>query len=291
MVQPIVALVTDLNDAYAVVVLKADILKAMPGAEILDVRHDIEKGNVREAAFCLAGLHGRFPDNVFFLVLVGSSYYRADYEVVAIRTDLHDYVAANDGVLSYVLQHIAEKYVARITIEQNEFANMPEKRSPVRTSNMFIKALWTLVFQRENTDFFVGGAQYITPGELYQIDLPFLSVYGDVIAGEVMIAKGNRYTTSIGRIEQVANNRLKLSSDLHKNLPQIELNHNATVTVGDITLTGLRNHYEPLDPGQPHAVIGLSGYLELVLPDDIRLNEGDRVTLTASMDTEHTGDS
>jgi S-adenosylmethionine hydrolase len=68
---PIITLTTDfgLTDAY-VAAMKGVILSIAPGAQIVDVSHDVEPQNIREAGFLLESVLPHFPEGTAHVVVV-----------------------------------------------------------------------------------------------------------------------------------------------------------------------------------------------------------------------------
>jgi S-adenosylmethionine hydrolase len=99
----VLTLTTDfgVDDAY-VASMKGVILGINPGAQLVDVCHTIGPQNVAEAAFVLGTAVPHFPRRTVHLVVVDPGV-GTQRRAVVLRTLEADFVAPDNGVLSYVL--------------------------------------------------------------------------------------------------------------------------------------------------------------------------------------------
>ncbi|MBN1675336.1 MAG: SAM-dependent chlorinase/fluorinase [Kiritimatiellae bacterium] len=103
---PIITLLTDfgLRDSY-VGTLKGVLLGICPAARIVDISHAIRARNVREAAFVLACAAPYFPPHTIHTVVVDPGV-GGPRRAIAVRTRRHAvYVAPDNGVLTPALQN------------------------------------------------------------------------------------------------------------------------------------------------------------------------------------------
>ncbi len=99
----IITLITDfgLSDAY-VAVIKGVILNTNPKAQVVDICHAIEPQNVTQAAFVLSTAYPYFPKKTIHLVVVDPEVGTLRRAII-LRTPSADFVAPDNGVLSYVI--------------------------------------------------------------------------------------------------------------------------------------------------------------------------------------------
>jgi len=100
---PVITLTTDfgMGDGY-VGTMKGVILSLAPQAQIVDISHDIEPANVRQAAYVLATAAPFFPAGTVHVAVVDPGVGSARRPIV-VRTQRAFYVGPDNGVLSYAL--------------------------------------------------------------------------------------------------------------------------------------------------------------------------------------------
>ena len=103
----IITLTTDfgLADAY-VAAMKGVILGINPDARPVDICHTIEPQNISQAAFILSTVCDFFPKRTIHLVVVDPGV-GSDRKAVILRTPAADFIAPDNGVLSYIVQNYA----------------------------------------------------------------------------------------------------------------------------------------------------------------------------------------
>ena len=111
----IITLTTDfgLSDAY-VAAMKGVILSISPEAKIIDICHSIESQNISQAAFVLSTAYEFFPQRTIHVVVVDPGV-GTERKAVILRTPSADFVAPDNGVLSYVLQHFYQPHPLQTT--------------------------------------------------------------------------------------------------------------------------------------------------------------------------------
>lgn len=104
----IITLCTDFGtkDPY-VGIMKGVILAADPEARIVDITHEIEAHDVREAAFTVEDYRGYFPAGTVHLVVVDPSV-GSSRRPIAVSCDGHFFVGPDNGVLSFVARRASE---------------------------------------------------------------------------------------------------------------------------------------------------------------------------------------
>ncbi len=99
----IITLTTDfgLADGY-VAAMKGVILSINPEAKLVDLCHEIEPQNISQAAFILGTTHHFFPEGTIHVAVVDPGV-GTGRRAVILRTPRADFVAPDNGVLSYIL--------------------------------------------------------------------------------------------------------------------------------------------------------------------------------------------
>jgi len=98
----IITLTTDLGltDAY-VAAIKGVILGINPEAKLIDICHTVQPQNVPQAAFVLSTAYPFFPRKTIHVVVVDPGV-GTERRAIILRTPSADFVAPDNGVLSYV---------------------------------------------------------------------------------------------------------------------------------------------------------------------------------------------
>jgi S-adenosylmethionine hydrolase len=107
-------------DGY-VAAMKGVVLGINPDVRLIDVCHDIGPQNVAQAAFVLSTAYPFFPPKTVHLIVVDPGV-GTDRRAVILRTPTADYVAPDNGVLSYVIRDFG--------VAAGETGNQP---GPVKT--------------------------------------------------------------------------------------------------------------------------------------------------------------
>lgn len=105
----VITLTTDfgLTDAY-VAAMKGVILRINPQANLVDICHTIKPHNISQAAFVLSTVHEYFPRRTVHLVVVDPEV-GTQRKAVILRTPQSDFVAPDNGVLSYIIKSYASE--------------------------------------------------------------------------------------------------------------------------------------------------------------------------------------
>lgn len=103
MAEPLIVLLTDFgsSDPY-VGVMKGVIAARCPEARFIDLTHQVEPQNVKQAAYLLRSAYRYFPTHAVFLVVVDPGVGTARMPL-AIKTDHGQYVGPDNGVFTGVL--------------------------------------------------------------------------------------------------------------------------------------------------------------------------------------------
>lgn len=99
----VITLTTDfgLGDAY-VAAMKGVILSINPAVTLVDISHDIRPQDIRQAAFVLSTAYRYFPPRTIHIAVVDPGVGTARKAVI-LRTPRADFVAPDNGILSYVI--------------------------------------------------------------------------------------------------------------------------------------------------------------------------------------------
>jgi S-adenosylmethionine hydrolase len=106
----VITLTTDfgLTDPF-VGIMKGVILNLVPNAQIIDITHQIEPQNIRQAALTLESAHSYFPKNTVHLVVVDPGVGSAR-RPIAVKTKSATFVGPDNGVLTPAIDPSSRVY-------------------------------------------------------------------------------------------------------------------------------------------------------------------------------------
>ena len=214
--------------------MKGVILNINPEVTIVDITHETPAGDIRAGAFALAMGCRCFPRNTVHVAVVdpGVGSRRA---AIAVKTSDYFFVGPDNGVLSFALK--SEKIV-----EVRRLDNDTYFRSPVSST-----------FQ--GGDVFAPAAAHLTQkipfdslgeklDDSVRLDWPQPKVVSSVVRGEVICI--DRFGNAITNIQSPSKQAGK-------------------VCVPDKVECRIKRFYQEVSVGQPLAVIGSSGFLEIAV--------------------------
>lgn len=250
----IITLTTDLGltDAY-VAAMKGVILSINPEVELIDICHTIKPQNISQAAFVLGMAHQFFPDKTIHVVVVDPGV-GTERRAIILRTPSADFVAPDNGVLSYVLQQSSTKPVEGKVNQQVELG--PGMEAITITKPQFWRSPVSPTFH--GRDIFAPVAARLSLG-FPPID------FGEAITSVVMLPLPHPYQAPDGslvghilHIDSFGNLITNIKSD---DLPPTK--RAITIEVGNQLISGLSRTYA--EGRGLLALIGSSGYLEVSL--------------------------
>lgn len=140
---PIIALLTDFGTTdWYVASMKAVIARICPQANVIDITHQIEPGNVKSGAFVLSQCYSDFPRGTVFLCVVDPGVGSKRKPIIHWDGDYH-YVAPDNGILGLLKPDMCRVY----EIEHHRFD------AETRSSNTF-----------HGRDIFAPAAAYLARG-------------------------------------------------------------------------------------------------------------------------------
>lgn len=267
-----IAMMTDfgLDDIY-VGVMKGVIHGIAPGTPVIDITHQIDRQNVRQAAFALRNACAYFPAGTIFLVVVDPGV-GSTRKPIVVQTNGYTFVAPDNGVLSYALAQFSQYTVVELS---NPAYHLPEVSNTFHGRDIFAPAAAHLAVGVRLDAF--GPAH----DKIVQLPPLELTIADRLVRGEVVhIDHFGNITTSIGHLRWNAPERLILSgvADMPVLAPS------AVVTLNGHRVPGIRLSYSEALRGDVLALVGSSGYLEIAVnqgsaAERLDVSIGDRVEL------------
>jgi hypothetical protein len=239
----IITLTTDfgLSDAY-VGVMKGVILRIAPQATIVDICHDIAAQDVLAAGFLLAGAYSYFTEGTIHVAVVDPGV-GTSRRAIAIKDGGYIFVGPDNGIFSFILCAPASAALQAVHLTNRDYW----LAAPSATFH--------------GRDIFAPVAAHLAAGvplaalgtevavdDLVRLPLPRSERRGDVIYGEVV------------HVDHFGN--------LVSNITATSLHdpHALLVEIAGVRISGLSPSYAAGEAGQPMALIGSTGYLEIAVP-------------------------
>ena len=249
----VITLTTDFGpgDAY-VAAMKGVILSINPAATLVDISHDIRPQDVRQAAFILSMACPYFPPGTIHVAVVDPGV-GTTRQAVILRTPQADFVAPDNGLLSYVLQDHG--------VSADERAGLAPRGS------LQAVAITEPRFWREPVSATFHGRDIFAPVAAHlSLGVP-LSEFGEAIASLVVFPipapRRGADGTLRGSILHIDSFGNLITNIKERDLPGDTAS--LTVTAGGKTIRGLSRTY---GAGRGLlALIGSSGRLEIALRD------------------------
>lgn len=261
-----ITLLTDfgLEDAW-VGIMKGVILGINPEARIVDITHQIPPQDTAAAAWTIAAAYPYFPHSTVHVVVVDPGV-GSDRDIICARRGGHIFVAPDNGVLSSVLEPGAGEI--RIAKNRDLYLDVISNTFHGRDILAPVGAHLSLSHDIAPT----GPAAAFE--SLVQLDLPkpVLTDAGELWGTVIMIDHFGNIITNIDRPAltafQTANGSCR---------PDISL--------GKHHIRGLSGAYSRAKTGQPLALFGSMGYLEIAIfgqdaRREMKLSRGDQVKVS-----------
>jgi S-adenosylmethionine hydrolase len=239
----IIGLLTDfgLQDEY-VGLMKAVILGINPAATLVDISHAVDAQDLVQAAFLLEASYRYFPPGSIHLVVVdpGVGTMRP---LLYVEADGYRFLAPDNGVLSLIMDPPRAATVRRLD-------NPRLRRSPLSATF-------------HGRDILAPAAAYLSKGigacELGPEAAPSaMTVLADLRAKR--LADG-RIAGRVVHIDRFGNLVTNIAADLLRSTEALPI----TIRLAGQAISGLRRTYADEAAGQPVALVGSRGYLEIAV--------------------------
>jgi S-adenosylmethionine hydrolase len=256
----IITLTTDFGSAdWFVGVLKGVVLGLNSAVRVIDLTHEIPAGDLKAGAFTLMAGYRFFPKGSIHVVVVDPGV-GSQRQAIAVQTEDYFFVGPDNGVLSWALR--CERVRRIVALDNDAY---------------FLKHVSRTFHGR---DVFAPVAAHLSRGVPIRKLGPALTGYQRLnwpepksrpgaVSGEVVYLDrfGNALTNiEGGTLEKLGSNRLR-------------------VRIGRRPTFPLVRYYQAVAHGQPLAVLGSSGFLEIAVNGGnagkrLGLKTGDKVTVS-----------
>lgn len=240
MPRPIITLTTDYGTSdHFVGVMKGVILSINPEVEIVDICHHVLPHDILDGALTIGQAYKYFPPKTIHVVVVDPGV-GTDRRPLLVAGDQHYFVAPDNGVLSSVYDQVEALYSWNV-ISEHYF------RHPV--SKTF-----------QGRDVFAPVAAWLSKS--WQT-----SAFGEAVTDVVRFAlpkpkvAGNKTTGVVLRIDNFGNAITNITA---QDVPSLAAaDGKFTIRVGSGTMNKVVGTFSNGATGEPAAIIGSSGYLEI----------------------------
>ncbi len=293
---PTIVLTTDFGAADAYVgVMKGVILGINPKVTIVDLTHQVQPQNIRQAAFILAASYRFFPPAAIHVVVVDPGV-GTERRALLVTTPMARFLAPDNGVLSSVIQDYLDMPTEDVRAGQGGHPGLPRQQTASQSARVLVPAgcaAYQLTNRRywlnpvsdtfHGRDVFAPVAAHLSLGvrpedlgtpihDLVWLPIPEPTRQGDTIQGQVIyIDHFGNLVTNIPAVQLVEESR-RVGTPLQ-------------VKIKGQTISRLSRAYRDADDparlqgghpsaavragSAPHplALIGSHGYLEVALRD------------------------
>ena len=247
----IITLTTDFgtSDAY-VGIMKGVILGINPNTQMVDLTHAIPPQDIYEAAFSIYAAYRYFPKGTIHIIVVDPGV-GSDRQAIVSHIDNAFFVCPDNGVLSYLLPGVENqgRHAIDSVAIQNSAYCLPEVSNTFHGRDIFAPVAAHLSLGVPLDD--IGPA---VP-TLVQLPIQVPEFSGNTLTGQIV--KIDRFGNAITNIPETAIARLE--SALTAEMPIYE------ISVGSVRLNRLNRAYAESGVGEPLAIIGSSGLLEIAI--------------------------
>lgn len=249
----IITLTTDFgtSDVY-VGVMKGVILSINPDVEIIDITHSVSPQDIYEAAFTIRAAYRYFPKDTIHVVVVDPGV-GSERQPIVCQTDIAYFVCANNGVLSRVLQDIEtdDTNTPKSVVIENASYILPQVSNTFHGRDIFSPVAAHLSLG-------VALSQFGTPiQDLVRFTVPTIQTIDNTLTGQII--KIDSFGNLITNISEDTLTAFLLSVSNDAEAVDFE------IIAGNTSITKLNSFYAESEAGEPLAIIGSFGLLEIAI--------------------------
>ena len=261
----VITLLTDfgLSDPY-VGVMKGVILNICPASRIVDITHDIPPQCVDMASFVLGKSYPYFPAGSIHCIVVDPGV-GSDRKILVAATDQYMFIAPDNGVLEPVFCSAGDCMIYQVT-----------------ASDYFLPDVSCTFHGR---DIFAPVAAHLAKGiRPEQVGEPVRQVVR--LQERKPVISQNRITGEVIFCDRFGNAVTNIHFETLKN------RGNFRIILGSYSIEGLQSAYSDVKAGQPLAIIGSYGNLEIAVREGsacstLGINPGDKINIEFSISESH----
>lgn len=245
---PIITLTSDwgLRDHYLAAV-KGTLISRLPGVQIVDITHEVEPFNLKQASFILRNSYAHFPAGTIHVVSLRTEETK-DYPHVVMEYEGHFFIGTDNGIFSLIFNKKPDKMFEMTIVQDTDYFTFSTRDRFVKAAVHLAEGKPVEELGRPRTD--------------WQQQMHFQPVVsGDVIRGMVIYVDNyENVITNITRefFDEVGKGRNFLIECRGEQLKSISTSY-LDVPVGDIVaLFGSTGHLEiAINQGNASGLLGL----------------------------------
>ncbi len=259
----LVTLLTDFGDTdYFVPSMKGVMLGINSQIRTIDLTHDIPPHGIEQAAFFLKSCYEYYPDGTIHVIVVDPDV-GSERRALLVSTARYFFIAPDNGVLSYIFKE--ETSVEVRTIENKQYR------------------LDSAGATFDGRDLFAPSAAWLTkgqsPGSYGRLIYDFITLPEDPPKMDQNVLRGR-----IMYIDHFGNAITNITSSDIEIFRSVTKQECAGLTVGDLTIKGLKTYYGEGATGLPELIINSNGHLEIFVKqgravDRCKLHVGQNIEL------------
>ena len=243
----LVTLLTDFGTAdYYVAAVRGTLLRLAPAARLVDLSHELPPGDVEGAADLLAAAAPTFPRGTVHLAVVDPGV-GSERRILVLEHGGHRFVAPDNGLLTHLLA-LGDGPPLVVSVERDELF-LPSPGSTFHGRDRFAPVAAALVRGEE--------ARALGDPINDPVRLPVEPPRREALDGRGTLLHGR-----VARIDRFGNLVTDLPADW------IPAGVRPSVELGEHTARRWVTHYAELPPGEPGALVGSLGTVELSLPGE-----------------------
>jgi hypothetical protein len=253
-------LLTDFgNEGWFVGAMKGVIVGLAPGATVIDLTHQVSPGDVRAGAFALLAAYHYFPPGTIHIVVVDPGVGSAR-PALLVTTERYSFLGPDNGVLSWALRDEQVKSIHQLSAREYF---LPHISQTFHGRDVFAPAAAHLAKGVPPEAF--GCAQ----PSFHKLPWPDVREVAGSLHGEILYV--DRFGNAISNLP---------------NTLRTDVRFLKAAIVANGTRCPVRDFYQAVPPGQPVAVPGSVGLLEIAVNGgsaavSLQLTVGTPVTLTS----------
>jgi S-adenosylmethionine hydrolase len=242
---PIITLLTDFGTAdYFVGAMKGAILSVAPGAQIVDITHEIPPHDIEAGAFTLLAAYSSFPSETIHVAVVDPGVGSARRPIL-VHAHGHFFVGPDNGLFSYICDGDTDARVYHLTNEG--YFHAPVSQT-FHGRDIFAPVAGALSWNAPPAEF----------GEMIRDDIQRLAPLAPVHAGDGV------WSARIIHIDRFGNLITNIS---RHELAEDAFSAGARLEIGGREISSLRQFYAEASggaEGELFAIWGSAGLLEIV---------------------------